>query len=295
MKERQSMRSWMVVQENMNPIRKEVIQVKKREGLRSWMYVIVMAVAFTGMSLLLTQVPAQAAVNCSSPSTTADADSDGFTDAQECNGIILDRGSVPVTNFPGKNSGLTRAERLDPDTKDLFVILVPTNPSKIPLVNPLEYVSAPQSNGGLGIAVHVIGPTQADSNRYVSSFSTEKAVRVTESLDASTTTPLGISSCGTPNGLDLATVYTQRIENHVTSINQGPSPSLTETYIKHTIAHEVAHMLGPLAPKYNASYGGYHYKTGTNVILDQSVYYKGTTLYIGTTYTSADKTGVKLK
>jgi hypothetical protein len=292
MKKKQSIRSWIVVQKNMMLTRKEVIEMKKRKGLRSWIDVMLMAMLAIGMCLLFVQLPAHAAVNCASPSGTADADSDGFTDAQECQGIPLDKGSTP-SNIPGKLSGAPRAERLDPDTKDLFVILVPASGSKIP-ANPLEYVSAPQANGGLGIVVHVVGPTQADSNRYVTSASTQKAVRVTESLDESTTTPLGVSSCGTPNGLDLATVYTRRIEKHVISIS-GANQDLINKYIKHTIAHEVAHMLGPLAPKYNASYGGYHNKTGTNVVMDQSVYYKGTTLYIGTTYTSADKSGVKLK
>jgi len=294
-----------MVHKNQNYKRKEVNQMKKREGLRAWMYVILMAVAVIAMSLLLSQVPAQAAVDCNNPSTEADADLDGFTDAQECQGIPLDKGTAP-TIIQGKLSGLPRAERLDPDTKDLFVILVPASPSKFPvnpqnpsdLTYPLQYVSAPQSNGGLGIAVHVISPLQADINRFVSSSSTQKAVRVTESLEGGTT-PLGVTSCGTPNGLDLATVYTQRIQNHVLSVNPSASQTLIDTYIKHTIAHEVGHMVGPLAPTYNANYGGYHYQTGTNVVLDQSVYYtskKGVvTFYIGTTYTSADKSGIKLK
>ncbi len=287
MEKKASMNSWMV-QENKNFERKEVIQMEKREILWSWVHIILTVVVVVGLNLLLIQAPAMAAVDCNNPSTEADADLDGFTDAQECIGITLYNGSL----FLGKDSGVNRADRLDPDTKDLFVILVYASPTKIP-ANPLEYVSAPQSQGGLGIALHVIVPEQADTNRLVTS--TQKAVRVTESLDDSTTTPLGVTSCGTPNGLDLATVYTQRIINHVTSVNPSASQTLKDTYIKHTIAHEVGHMVGPLAPTYNANYGGYHYKTGTNVILDQSVKYKGTTFYIGTTYTSADKSGIKLK
>ena len=290
MRKKESMRLWMV-NENQNYKRKEVIQMKKREGLGSWMHVILMAVAVMGMSLLFVRVPADAAVTCPTIST-ADPDGDGFTDQQECDGITLANGSHFRGKSEGVSQGLPRDQYLDPDTKDLFVILVPASPSKIP-ANPLEFVSNPQSQGGLGIAVHVIGPTQADSNRYVTT--TQKAVRVTESLDVSNLNILGMSSCGTPNGLDLATVYTQRIENHVKSVNPAASPDFIATYIKHTIAHEVGHMVGPLAPKYTANYGGYHYKTGTKVILDQSVYYKGTTLYIGTSYTSADQSGVKLK
>lgn len=265
--------------------------MKKREGLRSWMYIIFMAVTLMGLNMLLSQVPAQAAVDCATvtSSSTTDTDKDGFTDYQECNGITLADG----TSFPGKSSQAAITVRLDPDTRDLFVILVPATPSSFP-ANPLEFVSKPVSQGGLGLNVHVITPAQAP-NRVVSP-STQKAVRVTESLDVSNPNLLGISSPGTPNGLDLATVYTQRIKNSFTSIlGTTPSQDLIDLYIKHTIAHEIGHMVGPLAPTGSSSYGGYHYKSGTNVIMDQSVYYKGTTFYIGTTYTSKDQTKTILK
>jgi hypothetical protein len=291
MRNRRNVRSWIVVQENLHITRKEVIQMKKREGLRSWMYIIFMAVTLMGLNMLLSQVPAQAAVDCATvtSSSTTDTDKDGFTDYQECNGITLADG----TSFPGKSSQAAITVRLDPDTRDLFVILVPATPSSFP-ANPLEFVSKPVSQGGLGLNVHVITPAQAP-NRVVSP-STQKAVRVTESLDVSNPNLLGISSPGTPNGLDLATVYTQRIKNSFTSIlGTTPSQDLIDLYIKHTIAHEIGHMVGPLAPTGSSSYGGYHYKSGTNVIMDQSVYYKGTTFYIGTTYTSTDQTKTKLK
>ena len=64
MRNRRNVRSWIVVQENLHITRKEVIQMKKREGLRSWMYIIFMAVTLMGLNMLLSQVPAQAAVNC---------------------------------------------------------------------------------------------------------------------------------------------------------------------------------------------------------------------------------------
>jgi len=252
-----------------------------------------MAVILMGLDMLLSQVPAQAAVDCANASSTTDTDKDGFTDYQECNGIALTGGGT----FPGKNTPnrLTdRSQYLDPDTRDLFVILVPATPSSLP-ANPLEFVSKPVNQGGLGLNVHVITPEQAP-NRVVSLSSTQKAVRVTESLDVSNPNLLGISKPGTPNGLDLATVYTQRIKNSFTSIlGTSPSQDLIDLHIKHTIAHEIGHMVGPLAPTGSSSYGGYHYKSGTNVIMDQSVYYKGTTFYIGTTYTSKDQTKTKLK
>jgi len=230
-----------------------------------------------------------------------DADNDGFTDVQESTPIILHDNST----FPScVGGGYQRANCLDPASKDLFVIVVPAMSTLIP-ANPLEFVSRNQTSGGLGIATHEIDQGQAGPDREIAG--TQKAVRISESLDTSNDIILGISQYGTPNGPDLATVYTQRIKNHIMSVcgssfgtskcadNTGvSSQALIDKYIKHTIAHEAAHML-TLTTTYNDRLGGHHYKTGTNVILDQSVYYKGTTFYIGTTFTSADKSGAALK
>jgi hypothetical protein len=232
-----------------------------------------------------------------------DADNDGFTDAQEKPpGIYLWGDGSPFPSCVG--TGLPRDSCLDPASKDLFVIVVPAASTLIP-ANPLEFVSRDQTSGGLGIATHEIAQGQAGPDREIAG--TQKAVRISESLDTSNDIILGISQYGTPNGPDLATVYTQRIKNHIMSVcgssfgtskcadNTGvSSQDLIDKYIKHTIAHEAAHML-TLTTTYNDRLGGHHYKTGTNVILDQSVYYKGTTFYIGTTFTSADKSGAALK
>lgn len=313
MKIRRSTRSWMI-EENPDTTRKELTQMKKRKGLRSWMCIMALAAALIGMSVLLSQAPVHAGVDCSNASSTTDSDLDGFTDYQECNGITLGDNTL----FPGKNSGLARANRLDPDTEDLFVILVPAAPTSYFPTNPLQYVSNPMSQGGLGITVHQISQTQVVAGTDRNVTSTQKAVRVTESLDVTSPNVLGFSNTGTPDGLDLATVYTQRIINFIKSVcgssygtsncadstgvydnNSTGNLALTQKYITHTINHEVGHMLGPLAPVYNANYGGYHYKSGTNVIMDQSVYYtsKGgkVTFYSGTSYTSADQAKVKLK
>jgi hypothetical protein len=359
MKKKENMRARMV-HENPNYKQKEVIQMKKREGLRSWMCTMLVAVAVTGMSLLLVQVagavsytitvtqntggtispgtssvlantdkaftitpstnyciatlkvdgvlvqPARTykftkviAIHSISATFAPDRDNDGISDDQELIGITLAGGAF----IPGKNSGLPRDQRLDPDTKDLFVILAPAAPTKFP-VNPLEFALKPQSQGGLGfITFHVIPETQTTGDRFLNSSTAQKAVRITESSDPGNppgdSIVLGSSTCGTPDQ-DKGTVYTQRIENHVNSVYQAagatPPPGMIDTYIKHTIAHELGHMVGPLAPVNNPNYGGNHYQSLPNdLLMNQFVYYVGTTFYIGTSYTSADQGGVKLK
>jgi hypothetical protein len=263
--------------------------MRKIEGMKLSMLFGLLAIA----ALVLVTPPIQV--------WAQDVDNDGFTDSQESTGITLFDQSL----FPSCiGTGYQRAYCLDPASKDLFVILVPAMSTLIP-ANPLEFVSRNQTSGGLGIATHEIASANAGLDREITT--TQKAVRITESLDTGNNVILGISQYGTPNGLDLATVYTQRIKNHIMSVcgssfgtskcadNTGvSSQALIDKYIKHTIAHEAAHML-MLTTTNNERLGGHHYKTGTNVILDQSVYYKGTAFYIGTTFTSADKSGATLK
>jgi hypothetical protein len=232
-----------------------------------------------------------------------DSDNDGLSNAQELDGITLFDG----TFFPGKNSGFPRDQRLDPDSRDLLVILVPAAGGYFSsLQNPLDwlqYITQSLSAGGLPIAVHAIYLPQDQSDRFVSLSSAQKYVRVTEVLDTSNSLLLGQSEgVGTPNGMDNTKIYTNNIRNTVYKITGNYD--LANTYVKHTIAHEVGHSIGPLRKDYVANCGGNHYCTSTSTknphyILEQSVYSKGTTLYIGTIFTSSgtnnDQSSVKLQ
>jgi hypothetical protein len=236
----------------------------------------------------------------------ADYDNDGFTDFQECNGITL----FDQTEFPGSNTGpADRSLRLGPAEKDLFVILVRAANSLIPMDDPLEFVSAPIDQGGLGIITHLITEAQAD-DRTVSPPWPQKAVRVTEDPHPDGII-LGYANQGTPNGLDDATIYTEHIRKHVedvcaegtvycrnsTPFADGPA-AIIPIYIKHTIAHEIGHMTR-LAVDYNRRFGGYHYKAGSEVILEQAVKYtskKGkVTFYISTEYAEPSQQGIQLQ
>jgi hypothetical protein len=241
----------------------------------------------------------------------ADFDNDGFTDFQECNGIIryIVMNNGPV--YPGWESGEPRENRLGPAAQDLFVILVPANPSKFP-PNPLEFVSNSTVDGGLGIFTHQIPADEANPDRFVSPFSTQKAVRITEDPDPEGII-LGYANQGTPNGLDDAIIYTNHIYNHVDTtcaeansdndcVNSAPPAvgrdAITQVYIKHTIAHEIGHMT-LLAVDYNRRFGGYHYKAGSGVVLEQAVSYtskKGkVTFYISTEYAEPSQQGIQLQ
>jgi hypothetical protein len=234
----------------------------------------------------------------------ADYDKDGFTDFQECNGITLYDG----TQFPGSNNGgPDRSLRLGPADPDLFVILVLANPSNIP-PDPLEFVSNPVGAGGLGIVTHEIPLVHPE--RFVSPDSPQKAVRITENLHPEGII-LGYANQGTPNGLDEAIIYTEHIKNHVKTVcEQEGSDSCTDVsgavgpdqiislYIKHTIAHEIGHMTN-LAVEYNRRFGGYHYKAGSEVVLEQAVKYTAkkdkVTFYISTHYAEPSQQGVQLQ
>ncbi len=178
---------------------------------------IIFAITVTGLLLRQSQCFSQAAVTCSTgmANNSADSDSDGFTDYQECNlnGIatLIDSthkvygklkwpGVSPNPSCPAS----TTCHKLDPDKRTLFVIIVkPTSGSvinQLTVTNAdlLQYVSAEVSAGGLGIAVHPINKTSYLGNRTVISASTQKAVMVTESLDTSSTEVSGFSNTGLP-------------------------------------------------------------------------------------------------
>lgn len=291
--------------------------MKQRQCIQSRMGLGLLTVAALVLALL--PAPAQAAVvavvcTAVAATDTTDTDGDGFTDYEECNGITLPDSVTLFSSCVG--TSLARADCLNPDTKDLFVILVrattlnpdgtTTTSDRIP-ANPLEFM------GGLPVTIHQITPAQAASNRRVGA--TQKAVKVTEDLDVTGCDPvscytanpppaLGESNYGTPNDLDLAKVFTQRTINFVNSVYASvrltPPSGLINTYIKYTIAHEILHML-LRTDQDIARYGGHHYKTGSGLILDQSVSYsiKGGVVTFETPFptavTSTDQTGIILK
>ena len=216
-----------------------------------------------------------------------DYDRDGFSNGQECDGLMLMNGD----SFPGYNAPTTQAYRplrLDPATPDLFVILVLATDdggdhTNIIGFNPLEIVNKEIQNGGLGITTHLL-PWNWPDDRVVSGDSTQKAVKITEYLNNPENIILGYAPQGTPNGLDKAEIYTERIRYHTefvcteegydgcSDVSGVTGLNLVNLRIQHTIAHEIGHMT-KLAVEYNKRFDGYHYKAGSEVVMEQSVLY----------------------
>ena len=236
---------------------------------------------------------AAAAVNCGNARADRDADGDGISDAVECATSTVTAGTVKIP-FSVCTAGTSRATCLDPNSKDLFVILVRAANSTIP-TNPFEFVTNPTSGAttgvGLGITVHEI----ANENAIISSGSDDRvvfaaganfpatyAVRVTENTaDLSTGAILGQATNGTPTTTGKVVVWPVRILQHVNEVRAAAglravaaTDNSVVRYIKQVIAHEMGHVMGPMANVDAATaslYGGKHYAPTPGLIMSQYV------------------------
>lgn len=239
-------------------------------------------------------------VACAFPVQAQDNDGDGFNDTLE---------AAQLTTYDGTSVSL------DPVKKDLFVILWSANfldpgaTSYLP-ANPLELIA------NSGVVTRQLSrlkdfcPGNLSTCRQVSEFSPQNAVRITENSRESLATGMVLGFCqyGTPNYYDDATVYTARVKEWIETtcanattvcLNSTCNPktqvwldTIRDAYIKNTIAHETGHMMR-LTATYDSRCGGYHYKTGTGVIMDQSLTYTNknskVTWYITTQYAAGDQ------
>jgi hypothetical protein len=255
-----------------------------------------------------------------------DTDFDGLTDYQECQGIsgadtgIAFAGGISfggATSLPRCTTGTLRANCLDPNSKDFFVVFrrAGTEPCTtstqlsctwIP-TNPDLFVSRALSAGGLGITVHALseGAGIAGDRLVLAIGSGPRYLIVTESLAAATADDddLGVGNVGTPGDpFAFATIFTRRIVDYHAGVysNAGASAPVAERdlYILHTLTHEVSHNLDLCGCPDNPRYGGRHYKTGTFVVMEQSVKVtvKGSTVtfFISDHYPSTDQVGAHI-
>jgi len=263
------------------------------------------AVALLGAVLILTSVvgmlPNQAWAThvCADAASfpSRDTDGDGLTDLQECNaqGITTAGSKNVAATFPKWDGNpATRQNSVDPDTKDVFIILVTAGTSSLldqaaggsGLFFQNQFIPMLPSFSPLGVTAHALRPTQVNSDRtFVSkpSPSPQKAIRVAESLDANGSI-LGSCTWGTPLNLDGCAVFTQRIYNHITSVcTSAGDPNLTTKRTQFlidislwAIRHEAGHVHGGLAGSYVAKDGGYHYPCGSGTTMEQCLSYSTT-------------------
>jgi hypothetical protein len=311
--------------------------------------VVLGVVAALAVLLLTTPAWAAAAVNCAQASTTADSDNDGFTDAQECAGIVLAPGNTLLrsdgTTIPAGGTiprcgaaalvpgSPARQDCVDPDTPDLFVILVqPASNSvlvalgldptatvaaprnRLPM---LEFVSNRKADGGLGLALHRLTTTRTDRRvmPVVAGASAQKAIKFTENLTVGNL--VGFCQWGTPNSPSTGgqcTIYTAKVRTVVqTACGTGVTCNLRATdpaappagvdavitkYIKQAFAHEAAHAM-LRTDRDVVEVPQHHLAAESNVITEEFEVFKvaanGVTWYISDDFSSSDQANFRLK
>jgi hypothetical protein len=279
-----------------------------------------------------------------------DTDGDGLLDTLEQAGITLTGGQrvTPCTGAANEDRHMC----LDWQKPDLFVILVrangcpgtpptctgsnaplgpcqplfggrsniPSMPYATAAYDPWELVELPKTGGGLGITIHEITASQVPSTRVipgtgVSGIPAQKAVRLTESLNACGTDALGSSSWGTPNTTGTATLYTQRIKNKIDKecaaapsncFDDSEEPNeaglkLYYLYIQNLLVHELGHVMA-LTKLWTPEYGGPHEVSGSRFIMEQKPVVKiisggspSVKWYISADYSGPSKSDFKLK
>jgi hypothetical protein len=220
-----------------------------------------------------------------------DCDRDGFTDAEECVGLV-----TPAAAFAFPSCRVTptaQPECLDPAVADLFVKFEKAANSaytELAISDAAAFglITQPQASGGLPIRVHVRPPTSpflaVPQPNGITARQAALVVREVRGA-ASTTCPItaalgAMNGVTSTNGAGIAQIFTQRIIDHVrcvyTSVNQSATSAAASAdkiaMIRHTTAHETTHA-HRLAPESVQKFGGNHYKTGTGCIMDQSSTY----------------------
>lgn len=242
------------------------------------------------LAFLLAAAPSWAAVTCATTesTSTADADGDGYTDFEECGGITIYGTQVTVPACPGENLDYPALGCLDPDKKDLFVILLRAASSKIP-ADGLSSISM------IGAVVHEVPDAVIKLMPYANITYNQRASKIVESLDTNGT-DFGEMPWGTPNSTSSGSIYTQRIIDFVTA--KGGSADIYDAYIREVLAHEVGHGLR-LTSAFSSKLGYHEANTTPGTIMQQAVVYTGRrapyTWYIPTTWSGASLSSYRLK
>ena len=271
---------------------------------RSRKDLVLSAVGGLALALIIILFPTKVAqAHCAA----GDSDGDGFINETECHDITFAGTQPAAGTFPtcvGRTftATFTRNDCVDPNSKDLFVILVKATPSSnFDLLTDLrnnilllfDFISKPISQGGLGYTIHLITADKVDSSNRVCLSECPHAVKVIESLDLNGTTT-GYADQPT----DSVFVYTGRIRK--TIVDAWASVLVAEanipasdflTYYRETTAQEIAHHLG-LRATCTITYGC-HTAPGKGFVVDYQVTFTArsgsVTWKFGTVFEAADQ------
>jgi len=194
--------------------------MRRRQGEKSAYILGLLALGALALTFQLGAVSALA--SCGS-GTTLDTDCDGFIDSVETNpngitltGMLLTTAKISPTIIPKCGLNPTPADRancVDPNTQDLFVIIQrATTGSNIAwppydttsYIDPLALVYP-----GLGVATHEL--KQTGTSQTVDGW---VAVKIVENLTP-TSSYMGLAKFGVPYSGSSATVWTEKIKNWI--------------------------------------------------------------------------------
>ena len=255
--------------------------------------------------LLLAPLGAAAQVPILCPGGATDFDGDGFTDAQECAGIAyvggLRNAADTTVSLPRCVAGAPRGSCVDPATRDLFLIDQSTASLPLPAGSFASYAS-------LGLTLHKLVRTAVSTDRTVIPLWPQKAVQIVTDPDA-VSGVLGRANWGTPNNLDGATLYPNRVAAYVNGLCpagttcrtsdglQNGAPAIITVLARWVVDHEVGHTIG-LSRVFDSRYGGYHEASGSLTVMEQTpkVVKKGSvaTFYIAGVFSSVSATDAKV-
>lgn len=222
-------------------------------------------------------------------STSFDCDRDGFSDAEECSGLVAPPAAFA---FPScRVAPATQPECLDPTRSDLFVRFEKATNSaytELGISDAAAFGLITQATGGLPMRVHVLSTAapllsapQPNSITVRQPALVVRETRGTPSTACPISSPLGaINGVTSVGGAAIAQVFTQRIIDHVNCVyasvglSGGSTAALADkvNMIRHTTSHEATHA-NRLAPDNVERFGGHHYRTGTGCVMDQASTY----------------------
>ena len=228
-----------------------------------------------------------------------DNDLDGFTNQEECEGLVAGETTydnhIVYLSIPGRNSGVLRENRLDPESKDLFLGVIPLLDGSLLSgtrerlaagslsANLPKYDEAGSITGHLGIYTHLLTESQLKALPATREIiaGRQKWLRVTESKDLSGKFGSSVDTNAPPDGKDDIKIFTYFIRQFVNDVfaDGVDHPEVWEDINDQVFCHEAFGHGIKVYPEYNARYDGYHLRPGTGFMMEEAMKVQGTEFY----------------